>query len=210
MSRVFVGRDDEMTKLEQLFCPPRPSHKMVYAVYGLGGIGKSQLVAQFANRQRDTFTAIFWINGTTKESFIRDMAGIAPRVSPKAPKGDLNSPPFQEKMCELVSTWLENDKNYKWLIIVDNVDLDSGGVQSTSRHYELDTLLPGAAHGSVLITTRDASLKQRFESLELLPFISEDSAIELLAEISGREPQGKQRFRSLIGYQSVFLLTIAL
>ena len=76
-------------------------------------------------------------------------------------------------------------------MIVDNVDLESGGVQSTSCYYELDELLSGAAHGSILITTRDASFKQKFETLELPPFINEEGAVELLAAVSERDSQGQ-------------------
>ncbi|KAK1758143.1 hypothetical protein QBC47DRAFT_373805 [Echria macrotheca] len=193
LSRIFVGRDDEMKKLAEPFLPPSPSRKKVCAVYGLGGIGKSQLVAQFAHRYRATFTAIFWIKGATKESFTRDLARIASLVKPNVPKGD------QERLCKEADDWLKEEQNYKWLMIVDNVDLESGGVQSTSRYYELDKLLPGADHGSILITTRDASLKQKFESLELQPFKSEEGAVELLAAVSGRPSQDLGPIASRLG-----------
>lgn len=125
---------------------------------------------------------------------MEDMARIAFRVAPDTPEGDLDSPSFGKKMCDLVNRWLKIEVNRKWLMIVDNVDLDSGGVQSTSRYYNLNELLPGTTYSSILITTRDAGLhvRQQYDGLELQPFDSKQGgAIELLAAISGGEPQSE-------------------
>ena len=190
LSRIFVGREEEMKRIAMLLLQGSISDRKVCAVHGLGGIGKSQLVAQFAHRFRSTYTAIFWIDGATKDSYVRNLAKIAYRVVPDAPPIDETQPQKVFQLSDAVNSWLTKPANNRWLIIVDNVDRDSGGYQSTSSYYSLDTLLPGAPHGSILITTRDASLAKQFDYLELRAFQRNEDATALLAAMSGRDQGG--------------------
>jgi adenylylsulfate kinase-like enzyme len=37
--------------------------RKVFVLYGLGGIGKTQLAVEFARKHQSTFSAIFWLDG---------------------------------------------------------------------------------------------------------------------------------------------------
>lgn len=179
-----------MGRLSMILLPSSTSQRKVCAVHGLGGIGKSQLVAQFAHKFRAEYSAIFWIDGATKDSYNRNLAKIAYQVLPDVPLIDETVPANVTKLSEVVHAWLKKPANNRWLIIVDNVDRDSGRYESTSSCYTLDELLPGASHGSILITTRDSSLARQFSSFELRAFQSSEDAIALLAAASGRDEEG--------------------
>ncbi|RYP35823.1 hypothetical protein DL768_010963 [Monosporascus sp. mg162] len=199
LSRIFVGREDEMNRLAVHLLPGSISERKVCAVHGLGGIGKSQLVAQFARKFRSTFTAIFWVDGATEERYFRSLAKIAYQVVPDAPPIDETDLENMFKLSEVVNFWLKKHANNRWLIIVDNVDRDSGGYQSNSSYYTLDKILPGAPHGSIIITTRDACLAKKFDSLELRAFQRDEDATALLAAMSGRDQRSLSRIASRLG-----------
>ena len=47
---------------------------------GIGGVGKSQLAAEFARKYQENFSAIFWIASSTKEKLRRSIATLALRL----------------------------------------------------------------------------------------------------------------------------------
>ncbi|KAL2068811.1 hypothetical protein VTL71DRAFT_15149 [Oculimacula yallundae] len=177
------GRDKELAAMDRYFLTMSASLRKVLVLNGLGGIGKSQLAAQYAEKHREHYTAIFWIDGSTLDNYRRQVAHVAYLVVPGAQPTDES-----EKLLEHVILWLEKPGNSKWLLIVDNVDRDAGGHGGSSSHYNLDQALPGAHHGSIIITTRDASLTRQFKSIDILPLQDKKASARLLAEISGRNP----------------------
>jgi tetratricopeptide (TPR) repeat protein len=61
----------------------------------------------------------------------------------------------QANVFELVSKWLRNEKNGKWLLVLDDVDdLASLSPPSGDGQQRLSRYLPPSRHGAVLITSR--------------------------------------------------------
>jgi len=59
---VFVGREAELTKLENAMSAGEGVRVAVVAVQGMAGVGKSFLVEQFCAKQRERFSAIHrWV-----------------------------------------------------------------------------------------------------------------------------------------------------
>lgn len=58
--------------------PGRLSSKSVVALWGLAGVGKSQLVSQFVKRQQHKWSlrAIFWISGESEQSFDKSVISL--------------------------------------------------------------------------------------------------------------------------------------
>lgn len=59
----FVGREKDLHQLWNLLRPEASIMRKVVILYGLGGIGKTQLAIRFARLHRGDFAAIFWLNG---------------------------------------------------------------------------------------------------------------------------------------------------
>jgi hypothetical protein len=53
------------------------SSRSCVALYGLGGIGKTQLTIEYIRRYKEKYTAIFWLNANDQDSLklsFRDVA----------------------------------------------------------------------------------------------------------------------------------------
>lgn len=85
---------------------------------------------------------VFWIHASYEIAAVAEIPG---RDDPK------------RNIFQLVYQWLCDPRNGCWLIVVDNADDDGiffGGSTSNERG-PLVSFLPQAAHGSILITSRN-------------------------------------------------------
>ncbi|KAF2848245.1 TPR-like protein [Plenodomus tracheiphilus IPT5] len=167
----FVGRPAEMTAIEQLLLETSPAtspatrrQRKVVVVHGLGGIGKTQLVVKFARTHHHRFSAVFWLDGSSvaslKQSFVKMLQrlprdeltadGVA-QLSDAAVKADV-----AVRECQW---WLSIPSNRHWLLIIDNVDRDHYD-KGDPQAYDVKTYFPHTDYGSVLITSRLASLQR--------------------------------------------------
>ncbi|KFZ13479.1 hypothetical protein V501_03685, partial [Pseudogymnoascus sp. VKM F-4519 (FW-2642)] len=153
----FVGRQDALAALELRFCQSN-SHTRTVLV-GLGGVGKSQIAIEFSYRLRvrDPQVWVFWVYASTAERFEQAYRSVATELElPGAddPKTDV---------LGLVSRWLSNVDNGRWLLILDNADdIDmfwqmqgEGSQKGNDTAFPLSSYIPQPITGSVLLTTRD-------------------------------------------------------
>jgi AAA+ ATPase superfamily predicted ATPase len=170
----FVARPVEIAELERVLLPDRQSNRQkCFVLYGLGGIGKTQLAVEFASQHHHRFSAVFWLDGRSKDSVTRSIAAIANRIPEgqisKSSKsyaigsstGDINI------VIQEVMLWLAQEDNDKWLLIFDNVDQNYGRHTSNAEAYDVKQYFSGVNHGSILITTRLAKLAQLGDSEQL-------------------------------------------
>ena len=85
------------------------------ALYGLGGSGKTEVALRFAERHRDKYKAVFWINGTDNLHLVEGFSGIAQAL------GIGNNTGARAAM-QKAHGWLCSHTG--WLLIVDNLDDD--------------------------------------------------------------------------------------
>ncbi|MCJ1360715.1 MAG: hypothetical protein MMC33_010724 [Icmadophila ericetorum] len=172
------------------------------ALVGLGGVGKSQLVIEYAYRIRHLSpeTWVFWVHasnaGRYEQSF-REIASCVKISGRQSPMADI----FQ-----LVHDWLRNDRNGKWVLILDNVDdasflVEARNIGQDGQPNSIDSgnmrpllsYLPQCPNGSILITTRskDAALKL-VEPRDIIPIepMSPADALTLFENKVGRHNNG--------------------
>jgi hypothetical protein len=92
---------------------------------------------------------VIWIHASDPTRFrqgYRDMADQLLLPGREDPKADV---------LQLVHAWLSDRRNGLWLMILDNVDDDSVFFNDDQDGKPLESFLPQAAHGTILITSRN-------------------------------------------------------
>lgn len=146
----FVSRGDILANVAAHCSKPAGRAALV----GLGGVGKSQLGIEYAYQIRDAKkdSWVFWVHAGTKarvEEGFRAIADAVELPGRHKPKADVK---------QLLHAWLSNEKNGKWLMILDSADDQDvffGKDGSGGSSQPLASYLPQSANGSILITTRD-------------------------------------------------------
>jgi hypothetical protein len=162
----FVQRDAEMRELEGALVEEQAamSRRRVVVVHGLGGIGKTQLAAEFSREHHPNFSAVFWLNGSSEASLKQSFAGMAQRLPPDELTPDgiemlKHSAIDVDVAVRECLRWLSFPSNRHWLLIFDNVDCDFHS-QYDPQAYNVKGYFPDRDHGSVLITSRLARLQR--------------------------------------------------
>ncbi|KAI8966751.1 TPR-like protein [Daldinia sp. FL1419] len=138
----FAGRRHVLKELEESFFVEK---RWKLAIFGLGGVGKTQVALEFAYRIRDSKPeySIFWVLAQSEATFQQSYAELA----------KLLRIPGEEDQRVLVKRYLSSMSSGKWLLIVDNVD-DYEAFFHPSDSTGMAKYLPQNNHGLVLFTTR--------------------------------------------------------
>ncbi|KAH8745286.1 P-loop containing nucleoside triphosphate hydrolase protein, partial [Diaporthe sp. PMI_573] len=143
-NHYFVGRDTVLQDLRQkLFIQPE-CQKL--AIVGLGGVGKTQVVLQFAFWVQDNRPeySVFWLSALSDTTFHRDYLEIGR-------KAELPMDTNNEEARMLVKQYLESSGAGKWLLIIDNID-------QKTQFATIKDYLPIHDDGLILFTTRSAEI----------------------------------------------------
>ncbi|CAG8979288.1 hypothetical protein HYALB_00012671 [Hymenoscyphus albidus] len=190
----FVGRESEIKLLEDsvLPAPSRPRRK-VYVIHGLGGIGKTQLAIEFARKHHQRYNAVFWLNGSSRDSLCQSLVDIARKLPRDELTADiaqeLSNPKIDvEAVIRGVHQWLSLPSNRQWLLIFDNIDRDHTNGQDL-QSYDVKDFFPDADHGSIIITSRLSNL-QRYGRGFKLSIVDDEEAMTILENNADRLLQG--------------------
>ena len=64
----FFGRENELENIHQVLSPQGPPMLRSISIFGLGGVGKSQIALKYAYEHIKDYDAIFWIHAQTSAS----------------------------------------------------------------------------------------------------------------------------------------------
>ena len=170
-------RNDAFTGREQILADLRADllKKGKQALFGLGGVGKTQIAVEYAYRHQGEYIAVFWSFAGTEQSLRSGYAAIAALL-------DLLEKNSQEqaKVTDAVKNWLE--QNPGWLLVLDNAD-DPTMVKP---------FLPQQGKGHVLLTSR----AHTFQTLGILAprevnVLSPAEARAFLLYRAGKDPTAR-------------------
>ncbi|KIL65149.1 hypothetical protein M378DRAFT_38361, partial [Amanita muscaria Koide BX008] len=159
-STFFLGRDTYLQALKDNFSPKHDSKRNKFLLYGMGGIGKTQICLKFIEQYgKKWFSDIFWIDASSEHTIDLCLRQIAQKYK-------VDATPSAESALEWIS-----DRN-DWLMVFDNA---GGGYKVVEK------FIPSGNGGSILITSRDRNLA-RITSGSCLEVteMGEDEAIVLL------------------------------
>lgn len=197
MTDHFVQREREVAQLEKFFGTDGDAdgkRRKVFVVHGLGGMGKTQLCVEYVRRHKEDFTAIFWLDGSSKDALRQSLAAASARATRQGPSSTALPAPDAHDVDEAITAllqWLSLEANTGWLLVLDNVDREWQGAKGRAdpEAYDFKDYLPPADHGNVLITTRLGRLQRTRASLRLGE-VGNDVGREMLESRAGRELPG--------------------
>jgi hypothetical protein len=184
----FVSRDADMKQLADYFVSASSPtfQQRVFVVHGMGGMGKTQLCAIFVTVHAKQFSAVFWLDGSSKDSLLRSQAAAVSRL-PHIPQA-ATDPADAAQLSDEFRRWLSLTGNTKWLLDIDNIDRDWQSKQDVQA-YDYREFLPPVPHGNVLITTRLRRLQRPNASLSL-GNVGDELARKMIETRAGRTVEG--------------------
>ncbi|KAI1411461.1 tetratricopeptide repeat domain-containing protein [Hypoxylon sp. FL1857] len=190
----FVGRKDAFEAMDKHLLPRKvPSSgatqsTRLFALCGMGGIGKTDLAVEYAFSRRDHFQAIFWLEAGGVSQLASDFGRITTHLGLES----ADEAKDLESSIEIAKAWLtkprsdSDGENESWLLIFDNAD-------------NLDVItdyIPYNGNGSVLVTSRDPFAKEHFFSngtgIDLEPLSTAESA-GLLRKLAKTNEDGQNQ-----------------
>ncbi|RYP81323.1 hypothetical protein DL769_002052 [Monosporascus sp. CRB-8-3] len=141
----FTGRDAILDRLQERLFIRKECQKL--AVFGLGGVGKTQVALKFAYWVKDNQPeySVFWVPALSDGSFDQAYAEVARRLEIRIDKDDPK---------ESLQRYLSSEASGKWLLIVDNADDAELLFESSEKPGGLYEYLPDSENGITLFTTR--------------------------------------------------------
>ncbi|KIW56192.1 hypothetical protein, variant [Exophiala xenobiotica] len=177
----FVGRDRILQDIHRAVTAHsfQGSDCIKYIVYGMGGIGKTQTILEYAYRYRKHFSSVFWVRANSYESAMESYITIAQKIErvdkSYAVDRSLEKKDFDRAVTLVVKEWWTARENCNWLSLFDGWDgLDDERIES---------LIPHGGSGVILITSRRQDWARAGESLDI-PLMQEATSLLLLEKSS--------------------------
>jgi tetratricopeptide (TPR) repeat protein len=172
---AFTGRAVTLDDLHEDLSSDE-SAKHIHAVYGMGGVGKTQLAVEYAYRFADAYRIVYWIRAEESASTWLDYAALARRVGLKVP-----ADASLQVVRDLLRRHLENRSDF--LLIFDNA----------ASPGSLRDFIPSPCRGAVLITSRNPNWGSLARSIAVHGLTREES-VQFLRRRTGRiDPEASVR-----------------
>ncbi|KAF6812302.1 hypothetical protein CMUS01_13093 [Colletotrichum musicola] len=151
-------------------------------MYGLAGVGKSQLCLKAVVENENRFHGIFYIDASNNASALRDFLEIISRVCNNDSHWDNMK---ADERIRLTRAWLACQKK-PWILIVDNAG---------SEDVDLDMFIPTGGPGTIIITTTDEQFATHSDAYCRIEAMNGEDAVDLLLKY--RQPEIALNFGQL-------------
>ena len=178
----FTGRGSTLELLRDKLAGGGRAVVVAQALYGLGGVGKTQLALEYAHRFMADYDLVWWVPSERAEETSAALSDLARKMGLKV--GDNVAEAAEAALEEL-----RRDSTPHWLLIFDNAD----------DPKQLEPYLPTGS-GHVLITSRNQAWSHSAEPLEVDVFTMGESVAHLLRHVPELDVGDAQRVADALGH----------
>ncbi|MBA2805947.1 tetratricopeptide repeat protein [Streptomyces sp. KM273126] len=152
------------------------------ALFGLGGVGKTQLANEYVHRFMADYDLVWWISAEDNDNVVSSLAELAARLG--APTGDDMAMACQEALHRL-----GRGTPGRWILVFDNADDPA----------DLKQYFPEGGGGHILITSRNQSWAQHGASLPIDVFLRDESVDHLMRRAKSLTQEDADRVATAVG-----------
>ncbi|KAI6777522.1 uncharacterized protein J7T54_001131, partial [Emericellopsis cladophorae] len=150
---TFVSRPTLHDKLREQIGPPRADADgqgpRIAVVWGIGGVGKSQLVLDYHLRHRHEYSASFWVDASRKQTIDRDFLAISKVLFnvPDSTKDDVRV----EDAILAVKKWFSGGSG-RWIFVFDGAD--NIGEPALEGNVDITHYFPDVSSIDIILVSR--------------------------------------------------------
>lgn len=159
-SVVFVGREEHVGEIDEYLESDVPKGPAL-AVVGMSGVGKSELLAQYAWKNSERYEFVWWVRGESWHSIVSDLTSLAEEVGLPAPDSDDGLQRIRQYFMQ-----------HRGLVLLDGV----------SAGNDVVSFIPKVAETRFLLSSLDQNWATHAQVIQLAPLTDEDSG-HLLSSI---------------------------
>jgi tetratricopeptide (TPR) repeat protein len=165
---AFTGRNEVLGKLRDQLASSSQAVVLPLALYGLGGVGKTQVALEYAHRYMADYDVVWWVSAEQREMINPALAELAARLGIRV--GD-----SMTEAAQAAREALRRGTPYSnWLLVFDNAD----------DPEELKPFFPGGP-GHVMVTSRNPLWSRVAEPVEIDVFQRTESVEHLQRRVPG-------------------------
>jgi tetratricopeptide (TPR) repeat protein len=177
---AFTGRQQLLADLTRdLTAGGTAAVVQATAIHGLGGIGKTQLVLEYAHRHGGDYDLIWWVTADQPAAIPGQLAALARRL------GILEAVDQAETVAVLLD---ELRRHGRWLLIFDNAE----------HPRDVRPYWPAGGRGHVLVTSRNPAWTGLAASVEV-DVLPRAESVAFLGRRLGRDEPGFDRLAEALG-----------
>ena len=177
----FTGRGATLERLRDKLAGGGMTVVLAQALYGMGGVGKTQVALEYAHRFKADYDLVWWVPSERANEISQALANLAARL--RLPVGD--------NVVEAADAALEalrRDTAGRWLLVFDNAE----------DPKELEDFLPTGS-GHVMITSRNQAWSHAAEPLEVDVFTRDESVAHLMHHVPDLDLNDADRVAAALG-----------
>jgi hypothetical protein len=176
----FIGRTKILKQIPgHLFTNAKPDLTARLSLYGLGGVGKTQIAIEYVYLHKSDYDIICWLQAKDWSILLRSFI----ELSQDDQLSTFGAPRFGDEFDAFSSaagmkSWFDR---FKWLLIFDNADK----IRDLDDPHSVGDLIPKGQNRGVLITSRHQASDGELASAEYkIVEMTENEAIKLLSKSS--------------------------
>ncbi|MEU5365581.1 FxSxx-COOH system tetratricopeptide repeat protein, partial [Streptomyces sp. NPDC005925] len=149
----------------------------VVTLYGMSGVGKTQMAAEYAHRFGSEYDVVWWVNADRRVTYRRQLAELAPKL------GLRTGQEYGERLRAVRDSLRRGDPYSRWLLILDGAD----------EPDQIWDLLP-TGPGHVIITSRNPEWSEHNSQLLEIPVYAREESVAFIRSRAPRltEPDADQ------------------